>query len=231
MRYALLSLLLFSVAVSAAPERVLFVGNSFTYYNNSLHNHYKRLVTASLPDNQNRVRSMTISGGKLYEHAGLQAMAESENWDIVILQGHSLGPIEGAEKFISAATEHAEVIRAAGAEPMLFMTWAYTDRPEMTEVLDAAYSKLGEDLDAEVAPAGLAFEHVTRERPALALRTNDKRHPSLAGTYLTACVFYASLQDRSPEGIEYTAGLEADVAAYLQSIAWEVVQQYGARGE
>ena len=112
---------------------------------------------------------------------------------------------------------------------MLFMTWAYTDRPEMTPQLDEAYSRLGKELDAEVAPVGLAFERVTRERPSLKLRTDDKRHPSLAGTYLAACVFYAALQDRSPEGIDYSAGLEPEVASYLQKAAWEVVQYYRTR--
>ena len=231
MRFALLSLLLLSASVTAAPERVLFVGNSFTYYNNSLHNHYKELVKASLPDNRNRVRSMTISGGKLFEHAGLEAMVNSEQWDIVILQGHSLGPIEGAEQFREAARKHSKAIRLAGAEPMLYMTWAYTDRPEMTAQLDAAYTSLGADLGAEVAPAGLAFERVTQERPELALRTDDKRHPTLAGTYLAACVFYAALQDRTPKDIDYDAGLDSEVAAYLQGVAWEVVQTYASRDE
>ena len=83
----------------------------------------------------------------------------------------------------------------------------------MTVQLDNAYTSLGADLGVEVAPAGLAFERVTQERPELALRTDDKRHPTLAGTYLTACVFYAVLQDRTPEDIDYDAGLDAEVAA------------------
>ena len=231
MRYTILLSLLLSAAALAAPERVLFVGNSFTYYNNSLHNHYRSLVRASLPDNQNLVRSMTISGGKLFEHRGLKAMVRSEDWDIVILQGHSLGPIDGAESFRSAARKHARVIRRAGAEPVLFMTWAYTDRPEMTRLLDQAYSELGAELDAGVAPVGVAFERVTRERPSLALRTADLRHPSLAGTYLAACVFYATLHDRSPQGIDYDAGIDPEIAAYLQRVAWEIVQAYRAREE
>ncbi len=229
MRFALILLLVVSVPVGASPERVLFVGNSFTYYNNSLHNHYKQLVKVSLPDNVNRVRSMTISGGKLYEHDGLEAMANSEQWDIVILQGHSLGPIEGAEQFREAARLHSKAVRFAGAEPVLFMTWAYTDRPEMTAKLDDAYTSLGKALGAEVAPVGLAFARVTLEKPGLKLRTSDKRHPSLAGTYLAACVFYAVLQDRSPENIEYYAGLDEEEAAYLQTVAREVVEAYGAR--
>ena len=231
MRHVILVLLLLPAVAAASPERVLFVGNSFNYYNNSLHNHYRSLVRASLPDNENRARSMTISGGKLYEHHGLKAMVKSEDWDVVVLQGHSLGPIEGAEQFRKAAKKHAKVIRRAGAEPVLFMTWAYTDRPGMTQILDEAYSRLGRDIDADVAPVGLAFERVTRERPSLKLRTDDRRHPSLAGTYLAACVFYAVLHDRSPQGIDYDADLEPEVADYLQTVAWEIVGFYRGRDD
>jgi hypothetical protein len=57
----------------------------------------------------------------------------------------------------------------------------------------------------------------------------DKRHPSLAGTYLAACTVYASLLGKSPVGNGYTAGLPADVAAHLQQVAWDTAQEYGAR--
>ena len=216
-----------------APANVLFVGNSFTYYNNSLHNHYRRLLRASHPDGElnGYARVMTISGGHLPEHAGLPAMMESTEWDAVILQGHSLGPIseETAEAFREAARRFAELIRDAGAEPLFFMTWAYTDKPEMTAQLDDAYSSIGRELDAEVVPVGLAFATVTRERPDIALRVADTRHPAIAGTYLAACVFFAVLQDKSPEGLVYDPGIGADMAAYLQSVAWETVVTYRER--
>ena len=48
-----------------APGNVLFIGNSFTYYNNSLHNHYKALVQSSnyKYETKSVTRIMTISGG------------------------------------------------------------------------------------------------------------------------------------------------------------------------
>ena len=222
-----------SVAESP-PANVLFVGNSFTYYNNSLHNHYRQLLRAGnggvLPTG--RVRIMTISGGHLPEHAGLEAMLASEDWDAVVLQGHSLGPIgaETAGPFRDAARRYVAAIRKRGARPVFFMTWAYTDRPEMTGELDEAYSTIGRELDAEVVPVGLAFEAVTRDRPELALRTGDRRHPTLAGTYLAACTFYAALQGASPEGLGYDAGLGPEVASYLQKSAWQTVAAYNERG-
>ena len=76
---------------------------------------------------------------------------------------------------------------------------------------------------------GLAFEVVTNERPDISLRMADRRHPTLAGTYLAACMMVAGLHDLSPEGLGYIAGLDADVAQYLQQVAWSTSQHYLGR--
>ena len=75
----------------------------------------------------------------------------------------------------------------------------------------------------------MSFAKVTAERPDIALRTADARHPTLAGTYLAACTFYAALYDQSPEGLDYDAGLGAETAGYLQKVAWQTVQNYANR--
>jgi hemolysin-activating ACP:hemolysin acyltransferase len=222
-----------SVAESP-PAKVLFVGNSFTYYNNSLHNHYRKLVAASGHefDKPSRARIMTISGGHLTEHAGgITKVVGAEEWDVVVMQGHSLGPISEAtaEPFRAAAREYSEYIRDHGARPVFFMTWAYIGRPEMMAKLDAAYSELGHELDAQVVPVGLAFATVTEQRPDIALRIADARHPTLAGTYLAACTFYAALHNESPNGLVYTAGLDEEEATYLQRVAWKTVTDYNSR--
>lgn len=216
------------------PAKILFVGNSFTYYNNSLHNHYSALIRSAGDETTEprRARILTISGGHLPEHAGgFPGMVASEDWDVVVMQGHSKGPIseETAEPFRQAARKYSAIARQYGAEPALFMTWAYAGQPEMTQQLDDAYTAIGKELDAKVVPVGLAFARVTAARPDIALRIADNRHPTLEGTYLAACTFYAALFDRSPRGLSYTAGLDAHVAEYLQSAAWTTVSEYAGR--
>lgn len=208
------------------PRRVLFVGNSFTYYNNSLHNHYRKLVRAPRgPSWRGVARSMTLSGGRLGEHReGLRQRLAEQTFDAVVLQGHSLEPLNDAARFRAAATEYADWIRDNGAQPVLLMTWAYSSRPEMTEPLQKAYSDLGEQLDALVVPAGSAFALVTTERPDLLLRMRDDRHPTLAGTYLAACTMFGALHGQSPIGLAYKAGLSETVASYLQRAAWQTLQ-------
>ena len=54
----------------------------------------------------------------------------------------------------------------------------------------------------------------------------DKRHPSMAGTYLAASTLYAALLKRSPVGLKYGAGLDDATAKHLQTVAWDTVQDY-----
>jgi hypothetical protein len=54
----------------------------------------------------------------------------------------------------------------------------------------------------------------------------DKRHPTLAGTYLSAATLYGSIFRKSPVGLTYTAGLDPGAARFLQTVAWDTVQEY-----
>ena len=65
-----------------------------------------------------------------------------------------------------------------------------------------------------------------RSDPGVELYADDKRHPSLAGTYLAACTVYAALYRKSPVGSSYTAGLDPKLAGSLQAAAWETVEAY-----
>jgi len=210
----------------AGPHKVLFVGNSFTYYNNSLHNHYRALLRRVAPNREGRAGITTISGARLPEHAGgLPSILMAKDWDVVVLQGHSRGPIEGptAEPFREAARDFAVQIRKVGAEPVFFMTWAYAGKPEMTKKLAEAYNSIAEELGTVAVPVGLAFATATRERPDIDLLTADGRHPSLAGTYLAACTFFAALHGVSPVGNDYVGALDPEVSTYLQQVAWRTV--------
>jgi hypothetical protein len=217
-------------AIGSEPDKVLFVGNSFTYYNNGLHKHYEAIVESANGLLYSRI--MTISSGHLPEHiAGLPSLAASDNWDVVVLQGYSKGPISNdtSKSFRDAAEQLARVIRDNDAKPVFFMTWAYIGEPEMTALLDDAYTSIGKKLDAQVVPVGLAFERAIKQRPDLKLRIADRKHPTLAGTYLAVCTFYAALHQQNPEGLSYTAGLDPDDAAFLQRVAWDTAEEYSAR--
>ena len=96
----------------------------------------------------------------------------------------------------------------------------------MAAQLAEEYTIAGNDNDALVIPAGLAFAKAIAKRPELELYQSDKRHPTLLGTYLAACTSYAAIYKKSPVGNRYTAGIDPATARFLQSVAEETVREY-----
>ena len=235
-------------APTLPPKTALWVGNSFFYYNNSMHSHVGRLLAAANPGEKGyRATSATISGSGINWHdveahfkpGGVGSYSFNANnnvvfnsfdkpFDVVIVMDCSQCPIHPqlSKLFHEFAAKHSATARKYGAEPVFFMSWAYADKPEMTDQLAAAYLKAGADNRAKVVPAGLAFARSIAKRPDLNLYESDKRHPSLMGTYLAASTVLAAVYGWSPVGNRYTAGLPADVAAHLQAAAWETVQAF-----
>ena len=240
-----------STALAAPPKTALWIGNSFFYYNNSMHGHVSALLSAAHPGAKGyRSTSATISGSGINWHdveahfkpngVGSYSFDANNNvvfntfekpFDVAIIMDCSQCPIHPqlSKIFYEFAARHSATVRKYGAEPIFFMSWAYADKPEMTEQLAAAYVKAGAQNRAKVVPAGLAFARSIAKRPELNLYVADKRHPTLPGTYLAACTVLASVYGQSPVGNAYTAGLSADVALHLQSVAWETVEAFRPR--
>ena len=216
------------------PQSVLWIGNSFTYYNGSIPAMVKALAEEMRPHGLRMVRvgMKTVGGAHLTDHAKHEDLGLGQDWDLVVLQGYSDETInpQKTTAFQQALTALAVDIDASGARPMLFMTWAYKHRPAMTQALAAAYLDAGIAIGAPVAPVGLAFAKAQAERPELALYiAKDNKHPSPAGTYLAACTFYAKLFGSSPEQAAFKPeDLPERDAAFLQRIAWETVAAYSA---
>jgi hypothetical protein len=234
----------------APPSSVLWVGNSFFYYNNSLHNHFGRLVASAGGGARVRGVSVTISGSGLdwhdmasllrpdglgrYSFVGdndIRFNPKGRQYDTAVMMDCSQCPIHPQLQtaFHDTVKKNAQLLRQAGVRPVLFMSWAYQDKPEMTAQLAEQYTLAGKANNALVIPAGLAFANAIAKQPDTQLYEIDKRHPSLAGTYLAACTAYGALFGKSPVGLTYSAGLPTALATQLQTAAWETVQAYAAR--
>ena len=232
---------------SKPPKSVLWVGNSFFYYNNSMHGHVSRML-ADAKVAGTRATSVTISGAGIDWHDmashfkpesgmskyGFNARNEvifnqfERRYDAVIMMDCSQCPIHPTLKpvFYETIQKHIATVRQNGAVPYLFASWAYSDQPEMTDQLSAEYIKAAKMFNARVVPAGLAFANSIKARPDVNLYVEDKRHPSPAGTYLGAATVLALVYQIDPTTISYNAGLPADVAAHLRRVAWDTVRTF-----
>jgi hypothetical protein len=231
------------------PKTTIFIGNSFFYYNDGMPGHVTQLERAADPDHGHDYSAtmVTIGGSGLDWHdvesyfrpnaIGSYSFDDHNNivfnkreklFDAAVMMDCSQCPIHPKLKteFTEFAKKDSDIVRAHGARPIFFMSWAYADKPEMTAQLAEAYTIAGNANDTLVIPAGLAFARARARQPELNLYAADKRHPSLAGTYLAACVVFSALTGRSPVGNAYHAGIDAPTAQLLQTVAWETAQEY-----
>ena len=122
----------------------------------------------------------------------------------------------------------AEMAHNAGSKVVYFMTWAKRDKPEETQKLADAYLSIAQKTGGYVAPVGLAFEKARKSHPEINLYYHDGMHPSMAGTYLAASVFFATLYNQSPVGgaLPFDPDMTPATAKALQQIAWETVTEF-----
>lgn len=232
------------IALPSDSLRVLFIGNSYTYVND-LPRLTQRLVASAPEARPLAVAMVTVGGATLERHwtsGDARRMIEQGGWTHVVLQEQSLRPLRDRDKLFAYARLFDTAIKQAGATTVLYLSWARQNRPETQEALTDAFLDLAEELDAVVAPVGMAWQQALGARPDLPLHFRDGSHPSPTGTYLAACVFYVALYGQSPEGlsrqrystrfatpqegeaVEVEPLSEAE-ATLLQRIAWDVVAQ------
>ena len=246
-RYSLLALFiicqLFLQAQGRETKKVLFVGNSYTYFWN-----LPQSVACLAQDKSVKLetRQSTSGGVNLGQHwqgkKGLKtrSIIKRNEFDIVILQDHSRQTIDHLDSLLYYGELLGDLIKSQDAQPYVYMTWAREWDPYMQAEISAGYAQLAKLIDAKIVPVGPAWEKARSLRPGLELYDIDGSHPSPMGTYLTACVFYSVLTGETPIGLPhrlvttdkdgqklYLNIQSQNDALFLQKVAEEVVNTYG----
>ena len=219
--------------------RVLFVGNSYTF-TNDLPGTLAAIATTSKVPPSIEVAEVTVGGAtfkSLFDAGDAQKRIDEKTWTHVVLQGQSLEPLWQPTVFKSYGSKFADAIQATAARVVWFATWARIEgdpsyaetwsgaTPDgMQDGLTAGYTALATKYPSSLlVKAGEAFRLVKKERPTLALQVDDKSHPTIAGTYLAACMFYVALaakevptssvapKDLAPADVTYLRGVPARV--------------------
>ncbi len=183
--------------------RILFLGNSFTYFHD-----LPDMVAEIL---QAEVKGNLCGGAYLHQHidpadelcAITSKLLTEEKWDYVVLQDQSQGPITHPEEFRCAVAALSEMIRAAGGTPVLYETWAYEEGSdtlastgmtfsEMQQRLSDGYRDAAEANHTLLAPVGQVFAEA--RKMAQLYDAADHYHPSLAGSRLAAETIAAAIR-------------------------------------
>ena len=254
MKIALILILIYSNSIFASnvsvnelknksPERVLYIGNSYLYYNDSLHNHVRRMLEESYGRelDTGNYKSVTISGSRTSHHnidypLNHLNLGAEQPFELVILQGGSgeSNTLEEKKIFAQETDIMIEKIHNKGAEAALYMIHAYVEphedtNPNMIKDIKMMYIDVANKNNILVMPVGIAFENAYKEKPKIQLHKHyDGTHPSLLGTYLAAAVVFSSITQVSPKNIEYNYfdAIDDSDLEFLQKIAHDTVEDF-----
>jgi len=209
--------------------KVLFIGNSFTFVND-------------LPAMLEEMSGGEITYGKVLRggaylkwyadpahELGVQVRERAkEQWDAIILQDQSFNPARDKADCVAQTKILADLF--PGTPVFMYQTWAYREGSEklantgltydeMKEKLYDAYHAAAEAVNGTRVPVGFGFAEVKRAAPEVDLYTEDSYHPSPAGTYLAACLFYSALTGNAIDNLPGIAALDAATVEILKTAA------------
>lgn len=240
-----------ATAVKKNPK-ILFVGNSHTYINN-VPSMVKNLCSKN--GISAKITTVIHGGYSLYNYAypdksdstqvklskKLKTLLKSKKWDYVILQDYRYGGLKNTAQTRKAVQALRPLIKKSGAQMVFCVTWApkeghsdyrngWASSPNdyLSKKSDLFYA-LADKYKAALAPSGIAFMRANTLLPEIELYRSDKIHASVAGSYLSACVIYATLFNKSPEGTAYYPTIDGvsrsqsiQIGKKLQALAADV---------
>jgi len=226
----LVALLLSHDAFAAKTLRVLFVGNSLTYYND-LPATFATLYRATAPGAKVETEMLAQGGGKLRERLSegrLAALLTQQRFDIVVLQEVGGWPncspeFSGCEDAPLALRETVNLVRANGARAVWFATWQTI--PAAQQSLSRASATLAREVGVDIVDVGAAMQRVPGGRRLPLLHQDG--HPAPAGTWLTAAALVQAIATQPLPGKAPPRSCGTDWQGYLKATAPASAQRRG----
>lgn len=214
-------------------QKILFIGNSFTYYNDMPAIFAAVAASAGVNVVAESITEGAYTLSKFADPADAfgakvnDALNAHDDYGKIVLQEQSARPLENYSLFLDGAKSLNDRIYKTqeSCEVYLYATWGYPDYTAdvsaMGANLRAAYVSVANELGVKVSHVGTAFDTVNAEHTEINLYNADNRHPSPEGSYLAACVHAATLLNIDVRTVTYAPdGIGADVAATLREVAY-----------
>lgn len=239
--------ILFNSVIFASDEqdseekyRILFIGNSHTYYNN-MPEMFKGLAIADGKDCE--VTSITSKGYKLSEFAdendvyGKQVYdaLTTSSWDYVVVQENREVLVEKPDKTEKAVDKLHSLIKNTGAKMVMYATQPnnigstfkvnsaslYLTDLQIEQILTRNNFKIANEYDCPVAASGTNFMRVMHDYPEIPMYISDNLHPTVEGSYMAACTIYHTVFNQSPYGNAFLPQSEYDTDNLLSAMSVE----------
>ena len=214
-----------------ACTRILFIGDSYTSVND-----LPGTLSSLAASGAHRIETQALDAGgaTLADHVSdpnTVTTINSMSWNYVVLQEQSQIPsVESLRQseMYPAADQLVTDIRADKATPLFYLPWTreagwpedgIPNYDQMQQAVNDGYLTIANRESVAIAPVGPAWQYALTQYTSSDLWQSDGIHPTVKGTYLAACVFYAAIYRQTPVGLSYHASLSDADAAKLQSIA------------
>jgi hypothetical protein len=244
----LLLLLLITVifatkATSQATLRVLFLGNSYTAVNDlpGMVSSVALSAGDTLIYDSNSPGGYTLQGHST--DAGSLNKIAAGGWDFVVLQEQSqlpsfpIGQVQTEVFPYARKLDSLILLSNPCAETVFYMTWGRKNGDAsncaswppvctyegMDSLLRMRYMMMADDNDAIVSPAGAVWRYIRTKYPQIGLYDMDESHPSVEGTYATACSFYTVMFGKDPQQITFSGTLATNDADLIRTAVKAVV--------
>ena len=209
--------------------RVLFIGNSLTYYNK-----LPEIVEAFAKSRKLKIRIKSVAEPNfgLVDHWNNDAthkLIAREKWDFVVLQQGPSASAEGRAYLLEYAVRFAKEIVKAGAKPAMYMVWPEEIRKQDFAGVSESYTLAARKIDGILLPAGEAWREAWRNDPKLDLYSADRFHPAVEGSYLAALVIFQRLFGESPIGLPRKLHLRSGETINLSDEHARALQEAAAK--
>lgn len=198
--------------LSPDSVRILWIGNSFTFYNDVP----KMVEDMAKLNNVPVATARILKGGESLkghlQNKDLIKQLKKGGWDYVVIQEYSSAPAYStkfvAENIFPYAAEIDNMAKkySPGVETIYYMTWGHkngnvrqTEYPlddtyeSMQDRIATTYTDLAYENGGTVAPVGIAWRNVRNQYPEIELYIEDDFHPSLEGSYLAALTLLGTI--------------------------------------
>jgi hypothetical protein len=242
-KYLLIILISINLLGYGQTKNVLFIGNSYTFYNDM------PLLVANMASAAGATlnwQSSAFPGYTLQQHSTnptTLGLIQTGNWDYVVLQEFSQYPSEPLSTVELFVYPYARFLHQyvnsynSNARTMFYMTWGRkngdVDRCPtlpavctyigMDDLTRDRYMFMAMDNQAEVSPVGAVWRNIRQNYPSIELYNTDGSHPSEAGSYAAACCFYAAIFRKDPALLTYNYTLTPADADNIRKAAKAVV--------
>lgn len=221
-----------------SPTNILFIGNSYTHYNDmpvifkdlAIEKGYS--VNVEMSAKSNHTCKMHCDRTEMFEKI------KSKKWDYVIIQGFSRELCHDPEYLDTSFVPYFNRIidsvytNNSCTNVLLYMTWGYNngihDNDElnnfvkMGDKIVTGYQYIADLYSLPIVPVGMVWRSVHVSHPEFPLYDPDNMHPAKTGSFLIASTFFSSIFKTLPaDSSNYS--LDEKTAETIKTAAYNYV--------